>query len=174
MGKLTDKKIAFLIAPKDFRDEEYFRPKVALQAEGAQIFTFAKGDPEEVTGSSNGKAHTTVKFDEVTPGTFDCLIIVGGKGVKKYFNDKSIHALVRSFYESDKLIAAICSGPVVLANAGILKGKKVTSWIKEKEVLVAVGAKWQNQTTVIDGNLITSQGPETAMEFGIKIGEMLG
>jgi len=173
MGKLSDKKIAFLIAPKDFRDEEYFKPKVVLQAKGAQVFTFAKGDPEEVTGSKNGKAHTTAKFEEVNPENFDAIVVVGGQGVQQYFDDIDIHQKLIQFFQAGKLVTAICSGPVVLANAGILSGKKVTSWDQEKDKLQAAGAIWQDQKTVIDGNLITSQGPKTAMDFGMKISQEL-
>lgn len=169
MGKLSNKKIVFLLAPNDFRDEEYFQPKVVLQAEGAQIFTAVKGDPEEVTGSKGGKAHITAPFKDLIPENFDAIVVVGGKGVKKYFNDKSIHQVLNNFNNQSKIIAAICSGPVVLANAGLLTSKKVTSWDKEKDILEAQKAIWVNKPTITDGNIITSQGPQTAIDFGQQI-----
>lgn len=173
MGKLSDKKVAFLIAPKDFRDEEYFQPKVILQAQGAQISTLSKGDLDEVTGIKGGKAHTDAKLENLTPENYDALIIVGGKGVKTYFNDKQIHQILIKFNEAQKPIGAICSAPVVLANAGILKNKKATSFKDDKITLEKQKVNWQDSSTIVDGNIVTAQGSRQAMIFGQKIAKLL-
>jgi protease I len=173
MGKLSNHKIVFLIAPQDFRDEEYFQPKVILQAEGAQIDTVTKGDLEEVTGSKGGKAHTNATLDDTTPQNYDALIIVGGPGVKTYFNDKKIHKIAANFYKSKKIIGAICSAPVILLNADLLKGKKVTSFEADRSTIEEAGIEWVDSSIVIDDSIVTAQGPRSAIEFGRAILKLL-
>lgn len=173
MGKLSQKKIVFLIAPKDFRDEEYFQPKVVFQAQGAQIITVAKGDLEEVTGTKGGKAHTDISLDELDPKNYDALIIVGGIGVKSYFNDKKIHKIIKSFHQDKKPIGAICSAPVVLANSGILKNIQITSFKQDKDKITDKKVKWIDKSVVLDQNIVTAQGPRQAMSFGQKVASLL-
>lgn len=174
MEKIKNTKIAFLIAPHDFRDEEYFQPKVILQSRGIEVDTVAKGNPEEVTGSQGGKAHTDAVFEDVKPENYDGIVIVGGPGVKDYFDDKQVHQTVREFMNKNKVIGAICSGPRVLANAGILNSTKVTSFIKDREAIEERGIVWVSQPVVVDGLVVTAQGPDEAIEFGEKIVSILG
>jgi len=169
MGKLSDKKIAFILAPNDFSDEQYFQPKVLLQAQGAMIDTFSKNNPEEVTGIKGGKAHITASLKELNPEEYDAIVIVGGKGAKKYFNDKKIHKIIKTFADAGKIISAISSGSVVLANAGVLSGKEVTSLDVNKSQLINKKANWTDKKSVVDGNVITSQGSQTSMDFGMQI-----
>jgi protease I len=120
------KRVALLIAPSDFRDEEYFQPKVMLEAVGIQVSTVAKGNPDEVTGTNGGKAHIDAKFEDLTAEHYDGLVLVGGKGAYQYFDDSDVHALVQAFCELDKPVGAICIAPVILAKAGSLLGKRAT------------------------------------------------
>lgn len=173
MGKLTGKKIAFVIAPKDFRDEEYFQPKVVLQAQGALIDTICKGDPEEVTGTKGGKAHTNAAFSDLKPENYAGVVFVGGVGVKKYWNDKKVQKVAQSFDNARKLIGAICSAPVILAKAGILKNRTVTSFKDDRAEIEAEGVKWVDKPSLIDGHIVTSKGPGVAMLFGMDLLKVL-
>jgi protease I len=173
MGILSGKKIAFLIAPQDFRDEEYFQPKVVLQSQGATVTTSAKGDPEEITGSKGGKARTDALMAEVTPDTYAALVFVGGPGAKVYLRDKEIHKLIQDFQAADKVIGAICYAPAMLAAAGILKGKKVTAFSEQKEFILAQGALWSDQPVVVDGAIVTAQSADTAIQFGEELATVL-
>jgi protease I len=73
--------------------------------------------------------------------------------------------LVREFYETGKVVAAICHAGWMLASAGILQGKTVTSFFAIKDDLVHAGAKWIDQEVVVDGNLITSRMPDDLPAF---------
>jgi protease I len=172
--KLTGKKIAFIVAPKNFRDEEYFQPKVVLQSQGAAVLTFAKGDPEEMPGNQGGKARTDAKFNDLNSDDYDGLVFVGGNGAKIYFENKKIHKLIRQFIDKNKVIGAICIATTILAKAGVLENKQVTSTEDQKETIKSFGAKWLDQAIVVDGNIITANGPEAALKFGSKLAQMLG
>ncbi len=171
--RIAGKRVAFVIAPENFRDEEYFQPKVILQSHGFSVDTIVKGDPEEVTGSKGGKARTDAHFDTVTPENYDILIFAGGPGAKVYLQDTEVHDLVWSFYSQSKVVAAICIAPSILANAGILTGKKATAYPDQKENLVTKGAYWLDEPVVVDGHIVTASGPEAAIEFGEKIAHVL-
>ncbi|NMB57277.1 DJ-1/PfpI family protein [Candidatus Beckwithbacteria bacterium] len=173
MTNLKDKKVVFVLAPRDFRDEEYFQPKVILQSQAVQIFTVAKGNEEELTGSQGGKARTDEKLENITAANFDALVFVGGKGSRVYFKDKKIHKIINDFNDQQKVIAAICSAPAILANAGILKDKKAVCFEKEREILEVNGAKFVDEEIVVDHNIITARDFNAALNFGSKIAELL-
>jgi len=161
--------VAMLIAPKDFRDEEYFQPKVMLEAVGIQVSTVAKGDPEEVTGIKGGKAHIDAKLEEINPLVYDGLILVGGKGSEVYFTNRKVHELVKSMYKANKIVAAICIAPVILAKAGILKNHKATVHQDGISIFKNNGAEYISKPLVIDGNIITAKDFTAAMSFGDAI-----
>lgn len=172
MGNLTEKKVLFVLAPKNFRDEEYFISRVALQANGAQVVTTSKG-VEEATGTKGGKVKIDFELAEVKPKDYEAIVFVGGKGAAGYFKNKKVLDLAKDFAQKEKVIGAICIAPVILANAGILKGKKATSYSSEKSALLAKGAKFTGAKVQQDGKIITASGPEASNDFGKKVAEVL-
>ena len=172
MGSLTGKKVLVVLAPKDFRDEEYFISRVALQANGAQIVTVSKGI-EEATGIKGGKVKIDFELDDIKIADYEAIVFVGGKGAAGYFKNKKVLDLARNFAEKEKVIGAICIAPTILANAGILKGKKATSYSSEKSKLVSKGAKFTGAEVQQDGKIITASGPKASNEFGKKLAEVL-
>ena len=107
------------------------------------------------------------------------IIFVGGPGARNYFDNQTALGLARKFLEEDKLVTAICIGPAILAKAGVLKNKQATIWARPNkmegvEILKENGAVYVVQDVVIDGNIITANGPEAAENFGKKILEVLG
>jgi len=164
-------RVAMLIAPANFRDEEYFQPKVMLDAVGISISTVAKGDPEEVTGTKGGKAHIDAKLEDITPQAYDGLVLVGGQGATTYFEDKDIHLIINSFTQAGKIIAAICIAPVILAKSGVLSGKNATVFDEGINELLSNGVNYIKKPMVIDGNFITASDYSVAMKFGEKIAE---
>lgn len=172
MGTLTGKKVLMVIAPKDFRDEEFFKPRVILQSDGAQVVVASK-TTDEVTGALGGKTKPDINLSEVKIQDYDAIVFVGGPGASTYFNDQQALNLTRSAAEQDKVIGAICIAPSILANAGVLQGKKATSFSSEKSNLEAKGAKFVDQSVVVDGKMVTATGPQTAEGFGQKLVEVL-
>ena len=169
MGSLTNKKVAMIIAPRNFRDEEYFQPKVVLQAEGAMIDTIADTKEEEATGMKGGKAKIDKTLDKAKAADYEAVVFVGGSGAAKYFTNKKAFDFTKQAVEAGKVIGAICIAPSILANAGVLKGKKATCFSSEKQNLQKAGAQAQDKPVIVDGKVITASGPEAAMEFGREL-----
>lgn len=168
----SDNQILFVLANHDFRDEEYKEPERILTEAGAECKIAAL-----VSGECVGVAGTLVTADyelgEVNPEEFLAVIFVGGTGVENYLKDELVHSLAKSFFSADKLVCAICWAPVILANAGILRGKKATVWAGAKEDLEIGGACFTGEAVTSDGNIITANGPEAAEAFGQEIAKRL-
>jgi protease I len=100
------------------------------------------------------------------------VVVVGGMGSPEYlWNDSKLHEIVREQSKENKVVASICLSGAVLANAGVLKGKKATVWPMDESLkaLSDGGAQYQEQPVVQDGKLITANGPEAAQKFGETI-----
>jgi len=172
MELLADKKVLMIIAPVNFRDEEYQEPKRILEHNGAKVITTSKG-----VGEAKGVLGLVVKvearLEDVKVEDYDGFIFVGGPGSALYFNDEQILTLVKRAAEKNKIIGGICFGSVILANAGILVGKKATVFPSKAEDLKLKGADYLDQPVVIDGKIVTAQGPQAAQEFGRRLVEVL-
>lgn len=111
-------------------------------------------------------------IDMITSADFDMIVLPGGQPGSDNLNaDERVKALIRDFYLKGKLTGAICAAPYVLAGAGILEGKKATSYPSYSGKLG--GAIYQEKTVVEDGKIITSRGPGTAVYFALAIIERL-
>ncbi len=111
-------------------------------------------------------------IDAVDAGTFDMIVLPGGQpGTDNLNADPRIHALLAEFAVKEKLIGAICAAPIVLAAAGLLSGKKVTCYPSYIDQLN--GGIYEDTPVVSYGNIITSQGPGTAIRFGLAIADRL-
>jgi protease I len=160
-------KVLIVIAPEKFRDEEYTVPAAALQKAGIgyDVASISRG---LCTGMLGTKVNATLSFEEVEPGSYDGILIVGGGGAQSFlWSDEILGGIVKYFHTSAKVVAAICLAPVVLARAGILKGKKATyfnSPISFRE-MKAGGAVLVDKAVVTDSRIVTANGPAAAPEF---------
>lgn len=164
-------KILYLIAPKQFRDEEFFVPYEILRQAGHDI-TVISTEKVTASGKMGGsfKVHKTIS--EVDAHFYQGLIIAGGPGSKEYFWPSSeVKELILSFHQQDKMIASICSAAALPAIAGIAKDKKMSCFPGEKELefLKAAGAIYTAQNIEVDGKLITADGPAAAEAFAHAI-----
>lgn len=157
-----------VIAPSRFRDEELFETKEVLENGGIEVTIASKG-VKKSTGMLGRTADVDKDISEVKVNDYDAVIFVGGGGTSVYFNDKTALDIARKAYESGKIVAAICIAPVILANAGLLKGKRATSSSSEKNTLVTKGALVSVNGVEQDGKIITAEGPSHATEFGEMI-----
>jgi len=152
-----------IIAPENFKDEEYYIPKNIFEANNFNVVT---ASTILSARSFAGKIQKVdVLVSDANAKNYDAVIFVGGPGASIYFNDKKAHELAKNA----KTICAICIAPSTLANAGILKGKKATCWPSEKGNLENNGAIYTNEAVVVDGDLITANGPGAAKQFGETI-----
>jgi protease I len=166
------KKIAMFIAFQGFRDEEYTEPKKILEAAGHRVVTVstAKG---QARGKFRVTAQVDATVDEVEPAGYDALTLVGGPGALEYLDTPGVHAVFKKAVELDKLVGAICISPVVLAHAGLLKGKKVSCWPDGAAEVEKGGGKYTGAEVEIDGRLITASGPLPAKKYGQALAEAL-
>ena len=167
------KKILMVIAPEDFRDEEYQIPRQIFEKEGFQV-TVASSRLGRATGSRG----LTVPIDALLPSIkvsdYDAVVFVGGKGSWDYFDNPDAQRLAQETSRSSQtLLCAICSAPGILAKAGVLQGKKVTSFARETALLKERGASFTGKPVEKDGKLITADGPRSAEAFARSIVEAL-
>ncbi len=110
---------------------------------------------------------------EITDLKFDMIFLPGGPGVDAYKQDKTLHALLHQFNDSGRWLAAICAAPTVLAHAGLLKTKTVTSFpATENEMRPLVGS-YSEGRVLVDGKILTSRGAGCAEEFAYQLVETL-
>ncbi len=173
MKKEKNKKIAIIIAFRNFRDEEYFIPKEIFEKNGYSVTTAS--DKEGIAiGGGGGEANIDILLEKLFPKDFDAVIFAGGPGAYKYIDDEETHRIIKNTLDERKILAAICIAPAILACAGVLEGKKATVWsnVLNKEpikILEKNGAYFEDKSVIKDGNIITANGPDAAKEFANEI-----
>jgi 4-methyl-5(b-hydroxyethyl)-thiazole monophosphate biosynthesis len=133
--------------------------------------TVAGQSAEPIPGMYNLLIVPDVTLDDVDPTEFDMLVVLGGEGAIRLRDDARLRRIVVEMAANGAFLAAICRGPIVLAAAGVLEGKRVTSSPSSQHELV--GATYVEDRVVVDGRVITSRLPGTAMEFALKLVELL-
>ena len=174
---LDGKKVAMIIAFKDFRDEEYFVPKEALEKAGAEIKT-ASNKMGRAIGADGGDTEVDLLVSEINPAEFHAVVFIGGPGCLENLDNESSYRVIKEAVSQNKVLASICISPVILAKAGVLEGKKATVWSSVMDrspvrILKDNGAIYQDEDVVVDGKIITGNGPGVAKEFGETIVEVL-
>ena len=165
-------KILMVIAYKYFRDEEYAIPREILEKNGWEV-TVASWEKGTAVGMLGKRVKVDLELEKVNPDEYFGVIFVGGIGTVKLFDNKIAHKIAKEFYRSQKIIGAICFGPVILARSGILKGKKATCFYTKSKELEKYGAKYTGKSVEIDGRIITANGPKAAKEFVEKFIQLL-
>ena len=164
-NKLNAKKVLMVIAPKDFQDQEYAKPKALLEAKGIKV-TVASASKQTATGMSGLKVKPDVLIKDVRAADYDAVVFIGGNGVSRYFTDPQALALAIEASKNQKIIGAICLAPVILAKAGILEGKKATVSPFGKDELKKAKVHITGNIVEIDGKIVTGRGPDAAADFG--------
>ena len=128
--------------------------------------------PSAVEGRTGIRLVPDAAMDEVVADDFDMLVLPGGlKGAQTLAKDQRVARLLPRFHEGERYLAAICAAPTVLAAHGMIAGRRLTSHPSVKDQLT--GAVYDERRVVIDGRLVTSRGPGTAMEFALALVELL-
>jgi 4-methyl-5(b-hydroxyethyl)-thiazole monophosphate biosynthesis len=141
----------------------------------AQIEVVTAGLEEgAVRGSRDTVLLPDTLLDEVLEQEFDMIVLPGGlPGAKRLDEDARIHRLLKRYHAEDRYAAAICAAPKVLANAGLLDGKSATSYPGAVKLEDYPEVDLLNVPVVVDGKVITSRGPGTAMDFALQLIESL-
>jgi 4-methyl-5(b-hydroxyethyl)-thiazole monophosphate biosynthesis len=125
-----------------------------------------------ITSARTVKIIPDTEIDTVSVDDFDMIVLPGGQpGTDNLNADPRVKELISRFSQKGKLTGAICAAPIVLARAGVLQGKRATSYPAYKDGLG--GAVYEEQSVVIDGTVMTSRGAGTALSFGLAIVERL-
>jgi protease I len=165
---LKGRRIAVLAAD-GFEKVELTVPMHALRAAGAKVdvVSLRKG---RIRGLNLNLPATRVRVDKTvertSAGDYDGLLVPGGFINPDLLRQSApARELVREFVESGKPVVTLCHGPWVLASAGVLEGRTLTSWAGIRDDLVNAGATWLDQEVVRQGNLTTSRGPQDMAAF---------
>jgi protease I len=166
-------RIAFVLAD-DFEDSEFRKPYDALLEAGHTVEILGATAGEDVTGKQGKeKVEIQAAADSRDPDDFDALVIPGGYSPDHLRTDKGVVAFVSGMAKRGKLIAAVCHGPQLLIEAGVVDGKQMTSWPSVRKDLENAGARWVDREVVTDGNLITSRKPDDLSAFSTAINHAL-
>ena len=157
-------KKAIILTADQFEDMEVMYPLMRLQEAGWKV-DVAAPKKETIHGEFGyGELMPDLVIDKVDPDKYDLLIIPGGSPegapaqVRKI---KKAQEIAKSFFDKNKPVGSICHGPWTLADAGVIKGRKLTSYWHDgvPESIKKAGGKWEDKEVVVDGNLVTSRWP---------------
>ena len=157
--------VLMIVAPIGFRDEECLEPKEVFEGAGVDVTIASKGT-KIAKGKLGAELEVQKDISEVKTADYDAIVFVGGPGTTIYFNDPAALKIAKEAYAAGKITAAICIAPSILANAGLLRGKKATSFPSEETNLKMKGAIYTGKNVEQDGKIITANGPGAAKEFG--------
>jgi protease I len=171
-SKLNGKKIAVLVTD-GFEQSEMTSPKEALERAGAEVHILAPSGEkvrawDEEDWGETFRVNTQLKKAE--PDDYDALLLPGGViNSDKLRRDKRAVDFVRAFFEAGKPVAAICHAPWTLIEAGVVPGRRMTSWPSLQTDLKNAGADWVDEPVVTDHGLVTSRKPADIPIFIRKV-----
>jgi protease I len=171
-GQLNAKRVAMLVA-YGFEQVELTGPKEALEKLGAKV-SILSPNARKVKGWNHtdwgDEFSVDVPLQSATTEDFDALVLPGGvKNPDKLRRNEWALQFVREFFESGKPIAAICHGPWTLIDAGLVEGKRMTSYESLQTNLKNSGAHWVDEPVVVDNGLVTSRKPDDIPAFNQKL-----
>jgi len=169
MTDLDGKTIAFLVAPEGIEQVELTEPWAAVEKAGGrpQLLSTELG---EVQAFHHLDKADTFPVDaavaDADPASYDGLVLPGGVANPDALRmDQDAVAFVRDFVESERPVAAICHAPWTLAEADVVRGRRMTSWPSLQTDLRNAGAEWVDEEVVVDGQLVTSRKPDDLPAF---------
>ncbi|HUG45307.1 MAG TPA: type 1 glutamine amidotransferase domain-containing protein [Sphingomicrobium sp.] len=168
MAKISGSRI-LIMATDGFEESELFGPLEILTERGARVM-LASPDLKPIQATVHDDPGKTIRPDmqisDARAQDFDALLLPGGvRNPDALRTNKSAIALIRDFASADKPVAAICHGPWLLIEAGLVKGRTVTGWKSIWTDLANAGGEVVDRAVALDGNLITSRKPDDVEAF---------
>jgi len=150
-------KVLFLSADQ-FEDVELIYPLHRLKEDDHEVYvaSFERGT---ITGKHGYPMRVDLTFEGVDPDEFDALILPGGRAPERVRLSEKAVEITRKMFEDGKPVASICHGPQILISAGVLSGRKGTSYSGIRDDLINAGVKWVDEPVVVDGNWVSSRHP---------------
>jgi protease I len=173
-NKLEGKRVAFL-ATDMVEQVELTEPWKAVRDEGARVELISLEEGKIQGFNHYDKADEFAvdrTVEEASASDYDALVIPGGVGnPDEMRGDENAVAFVRDFFEQGKPVGVICHGPWMLVEAGVVRGRKVTSWPTLQTDIRNAGGEWVDEEVVVDQGLVTSRKPDDLPAFTKKIVE---
>jgi protease I len=165
-----------IIATDDFEEAEMTEPRKFLEEQGAKT-TLIAPHGGKIHAMRHDEKAGDYKVDQIledaNPDDFDALLLPGGAlNADALRVERKAQDFVRDFDREGKPIAVICHGPWLLVSAGLVKGRKLTSYHTIQDDLVNAGAEWVDSEAVVDGNWVSSRQPSDIPKFNEKMREL--
>lgn len=157
-----------IIAQKGFQDIELKGARDGL-TEARYVVTLASTEIGPCTGKYGGSEQATIALRDADVRGYDKVVFIGGPGAFALKDDQSALRLAREAVQNGKVLGAICIAPTILAEAGVLKGKRATVATPDntqQKLLADRGATYTGDPVTVDGRIVTANGPDAAVEFG--------
>jgi protease I len=180
VGDLSSRTVAVIVA--DFiEDAELTTPRDALTDAGAEVRIYSVAGDAVQTVDHDTEPHQRIEVDgslddllELGVDAIDALVVPGGTvNADQLRVDERAQELVRRVMESGKPLAVICHGPWLLVSAGLVKGRRLTSYASVRVDVENAGGDWSDEEVVVDGSLITSRDPDDLPAFTKAIEDAL-
>jgi protease I len=162
--QLKGKRVAIL-AENLYQEMELWVPYYRLREEGADVQVVGTGGATSYASKHGYPVNVDVLAEQVNAVEYDAVVIPGGFAPDLMRRSPAMVKLVRDAFQQGKLVAAICHAGWMPVSAGILEGKRATSFFSIKDDLVNAGATWVDEEVVVDGNLVTSRKPDDLPAF---------
>ncbi|MFN3210399.1 MAG: type 1 glutamine amidotransferase domain-containing protein [Roseovarius sp.] len=172
MPKLTNRKVAIL-ATDGYEQSELEKPRDALLSESAEVHIVSL-KPGKIRGWDENdwgrEVSVDLTLDDADPDDYDALVLPGGQINPDILraDDRAVQ-FIKAFAEAGKPIGAICHAPWLLAEAGIARGCKLTSYHSIRTDMQNAGAKWEDSPVVVDQGIVTSRNPDDLPNFCGKV-----
>ena len=168
----VSRRAVLVVPPSGFQDQELFETSRVLGLASVQT-VIASTRATRIVGAFGGFAQADLPLSQVKAEDFDAFIFIGGIGTMEYYANPLVVGLARRAGAQQKVMAAGSNAPVILANAGVLRGVRTTAVPAERNQLVAAGAIFTGAAVQTDGHIVTSAGPQAATLFAEAIVEAL-
>ncbi|MGE5293783.1 MAG: DJ-1/PfpI family protein [Solirubrobacterales bacterium] len=169
----TGHRALLIVPPMGFQDEEFAATRRALETAGVQV-SVASTRMGPLAGMAGTTTQANLLLNQVNIDDFDAVVFVGGIGARDYVGNAIAQNLARQAAVRRKVLAAIGTAPSILANAGVLRGVRVTAYLTEQQRIVRAGGVYTGNPAEKDGLIITATGPLAVSLFAQAILEGLG
>jgi protease I len=162
--ELTGKKIVILV-DNQYQEMEVWYPYYRFKEAGASVVFAGATAGATYTSKTGYPVKADMAYDQLDPAAFDGVIAPGGFAPDYIRRHEKAMKFVKECDTRGKLVAAICHGPWILCSAGVLKGRRATSFFAIKDDVANAGAQWEDSEVVVDRNLVTSRKPDDLPAF---------